>query len=189
METPPQVLNKEHEGNRRDGSASVALYNDPASSQNRETIEHNTGRNTKIWPYFFYFLDTGLASFLLGIENEVQMETHPSKGALFESLVVSEILKQRFNKGQTDNLYFFRDNTGNEVDLVCDFGKTVDLIEVKSGQTVASDFFKGIRYFKKLSADIRHSNVVYGGDESYTRENTRVISWRDLPGFEQPIKF
>ena len=115
------------------------------------------------------------------------METHPSKGALFESLVVSEILKQRFNKGQTDNLYFFRDNTGNEVDLVCDFGKTVDLIEVKSGQTVASDFFKGIRYFKKLSADIRHSNVVYGSDESYTRENTRVISWRDLPGYEQPI--
>ena len=57
----------------------------------------------------------------------------------------------------------------------------------KSGQTVASDFFKGIRYFKKLSADIRHSNVVYGGDESYTRENTRVISWRDLPGYEQPV--
>ena len=133
-----------------------------------------------------YFLDTGLASFLLGIENEGQMETHPSKGALFESLVLSEVLKQRFNKGQTDNLYFFRDNTGNEIDLVCDFGQTVDLIEVKSGQTVASDFFKGIRYFKKLSADIRHSNVVYGGDESYTRENTRVISWRDLPSMINP---
>ena len=103
---------------------------------------------------------------------------------LFESLVVSEVLKQRFNKGQTDNLYFFRDNTGNEVYLICDFGRTVDLVEVKSGQTVASDFFKGIRYFQKLSADIRHSNVVYGGDESYTRENTRVISWRDLPGFK-----
>jgi predicted AAA+ superfamily ATPase len=131
-----------------------------------------------------YFLDTGLASFLLGIENERQMETHPSRGALFESLVVSEVLKQRFNEGQTDNLYFFRDRIGNEVDLVCDFGKTVDLVEVKSGQTVASDFFKGIRYFQKLSADVRHSNVVYGGDESYTRENTRVISWRDLSGFK-----
>jgi uncharacterized protein len=134
-----------------------------------------------------YFLDTGLASFLLGIENEIQMETHPSKGALFESLVISEVLKQRFNEGQTDNLYFFRDRIGNEVDLVCDFGKTVDLVEVKSGQTVASDFFKGIRYFQKLSAGVRHSNVVYGGDESYTRENTRVISWRDLSGFKQPI--
>ena len=134
-----------------------------------------------------YFLDTGLASFLLGIENEGQMETHPSKGALFESLVLSEVLKQRFNKGQTDNLYFFRDNTGNEIDLVCDFGQTVDLIEVKSGQTVASDFFKGIRYFQKLSTDIRHSNIVYGGDKSYIRENTRVISWRDLPGYDQLI--
>jgi predicted AAA+ superfamily ATPase len=134
-----------------------------------------------------YFLDSGLASFLLGIENEKQMETHPSKGALFESLVVSEILKQRFNQGQTDNLYFFRDNTGNEVDLVCDFGQIVDLVEVKLGQTVAGDFFKGIRYFQKLSADIRQSYVVYGGDGSYTRENTRVISWRDLPGFTQPI--
>lgn len=68
--------------------------------------------------------------------------------------------------------------------MVCGFGKTVVLVEVKSGQTVAGDFFKGIRYFQKLSADLKYSSIVYGGDESYTRENTRIVSWRDLPGFE-----
>ena len=108
------------------------------------------------------------------------METHSSKGALFESLVVSELLKQRFNNGRTDNLFFFRDSAGNEADLICDFGNQVDLIEVKSGQTVATDFFKGIRFFQKLSSDIRNSNVIYGGNESFVRENVQVVSWRNL---------
>jgi len=127
-----------------------------------------------------YFLDTGLAALLLDICNENQMKTHPVKGHLFESFVVAEILKHRFNRGQPDNLYFFRDNTGNEVDLICDFGQTVDAIEVKSGQTAAADFFKGLRFFSKLSNNVRQSIVLYGGTGSYVREGFQLTGWRDI---------
>ena len=60
----------------------------------------------------------GLAAFLLDIQNEKQMASHPLKGMLFERFIVSEILKRRFNAGKTDHLYYFRDNVGNEVDLI-----------------------------------------------------------------------
>jgi uncharacterized protein len=127
-----------------------------------------------------YFLDTGLASFLLDINDETQMNTHPIRGALFESFVISEFLKNRFNNGQTDNLFFFRDNTGNEVDLVRDHGQKTDAIEVKSAQTVAPDFFKGLRFFSKLAGETGKRAVIYGGDGSYLREGIHVTGWRDM---------
>ncbi len=127
-----------------------------------------------------YFLDTGLASFLLNINDEKQMNTHPLRGSLFENFVVSEFLKNRFNNGQTDNLFFFRDNTGNEVDLICDHGQKTDAVEVKSAQTIAPDFFKGLRFFSKLSGDIGNRMVIYGGDSSYVREDFHVTGWRDI---------
>lgn len=127
-----------------------------------------------------YFLDTGLASFLLDIQNESQLDRHPLKGALFESFVVSEILKGRFNCGQIDNLYYFRDNVGNEVDLICDYGQTVNPVEIKSGQTVSSDFFKGLLFFSKLTDNISQAWLVYGGEKSYTRNGVRVTSWYDI---------
>ncbi len=127
-----------------------------------------------------YFLDTGMACFLLGIQNPEQLATHPQKGALFESFVVSEMLKARFNSGKTDNLFYFRDNTGNEVDLICDHGNRLVPVEIKSGQTVSQDFFKGLKFFSKLTGTIHKSGLVYGGDKSYERQGTRVTSWRDL---------
>lgn len=128
-----------------------------------------------------YFLDSGLAAFLLDIQHEGQMATHPLRGSLFEGMVMSEMLKQRFNRGMTDNLYFFRDNTGNEVDLILDAGTTVDLVEVKSGQTVAPDFFKGIRYFSRIAGDMAGSaSIVYGGEDGFEREGVSVVGWRKL---------
>jgi len=127
-----------------------------------------------------YFLDTGLAAFLLDIQNARQMAVHPLRGALFENMVLAEILKQRFNTGQTDNLYYFRDNIGNEVDLICNQGVEIDVVEIKSGQTIAADYFKGVRYLARLTNTIRHSILIYGGDKSYTREGIRILAWRDF---------
>ena len=127
-----------------------------------------------------YFLDTGLICFLLDIRNPDQLATHPLKGAIFESYVVSETLKMRFNAGKTDNLFYFRDNTGNEVDLICDHGLHMTLIEIKSGQTVSSDFFKGLSFFSKLSENIRNAAIVYGGDETYERQGTKITTWRHI---------
>jgi len=127
-----------------------------------------------------YFLDTGMACFLLGIQEPDQLATHPLKGALFESFVVSEMLKARFNQGKTDNLYYFRDNIGNEIDLVCDHGLHVVPVEIKSGQTVSRDFFKGLKYFSKLTDAIKNPCLVYGGDNVFEQQGIQVTSWKNL---------
>ncbi len=128
-----------------------------------------------------YFWDTGLAAFLLDIENEKQMATHPLKGMLFESFAASEMAKHRFNAGKTDHLYFFRDNSGNEVDLICDHGIELDAVEIKSGQTVASDFFKGLTFLSDLTDAVRQSFLVYGGEKQFVRgDNIHVTPWRRI---------
>ena len=127
-----------------------------------------------------YFLDTGLACFLLDIQHSGQLAAHPLRGALFESFVVAEMLKKRFNAAQTDNLFIFRDNLGNEVDLLWDQGLKPVPVEIKAGQTVTRDALKGLVYFSKLAQGVETAYLVYGGDESYVRQDVRVTSWRDL---------
>lgn len=127
-----------------------------------------------------YFLDTGLAAFLLEIQNETQIATHPLKGMLFESFIVSEFLKRRFNAGKTDNFYFFRDNIGNEIDLIADHGLGMNAFEIKSGQTVNRSFFKGLSYLSRLTDDVRQSYLLYGGNKNMVRQNIHVVSWRDI---------
>jgi len=129
-----------------------------------------------------YFLDTGLACFLLDIHNPNQLATHPLRGALFESFIVAELLKRRFNTVQTDNLFYFRDNIGNEVDIIWDRSPQPIPVEIKSGQTISRDAFKGLDYFNKLAGGTDSTYLIYGGDESYTRQSVRVTSWRDIGG-------
>ncbi len=83
-----------------------------------------------------YFLDTGLAIWLLGIQNIDQLATHVQRGALFETWVISELLKARYNAGEASNLYFWRDRSGHEVDLLVDHGIHLSPLEIKSGQTI-----------------------------------------------------
>ena len=109
-----------------------------------------------------YFYDTGLASALLGVQNSTQIDVHPFRGPLFENMLVVDFLKTRFNKAKTNNLYFWRDNAGNEVDLLLDNGLSITPIEIKSGQTVTQDYFKGILYWNKLT-QTEGGYVVYGG--------------------------
>ncbi len=127
-----------------------------------------------------YFLDSGLACYLLNIHQPDHLESHPLRGAIFETFVVSELLKKRFNSIKTDNLYFFRDNTGNEIDIILDHGNTTGQVEIKSGQTVNEDFFKGLKFFSKLNREAGNSYIVYGGDKDYERKKSRVISWKRI---------
>lgn len=82
--------------------------------------------------------DTGLASWLLSIETEKAMNLSPMRGPLFENLIVSEMLKSRYNQGKRSNLYFWRDTAGHEVDLVIEKADRLIPAEIKSGQTVTS---------------------------------------------------
>lgn len=127
-----------------------------------------------------YFLDPGLAAYLLNIRTPEQMRIHPLRGFLFESLVISELYKMRYNAGQGDNLYFFRDSAGNEVDIILDHGLQQDILEIKSAQTITSDFFKGLEYLSNLNNSIRNRYLVYGGKEQRNQRETEVLGWRNM---------
>ena len=128
----------------------------------------------------FYFYDVGLASYLIGIENAKQVVTHPLRGALFENLVVAETLKRRFNQGLRSNLSFFRDSRGLECDLLYQTGLGVGAIEIKSGSTVASDYFRSLNRVAELIPDISGKAVVYGGADRQPRSDCEVVPLADL---------
>ena len=128
-----------------------------------------------------YFVDVGLACRLLGIENSEQLRTHPLRGALFETWVISELLKSRFNRGRESNLYFWRDRRGLEADVLINHAHGFSLAEVKSGKTVPANALKNIRALRTLSNDKPGENwMVYGGDQLQQRSDATIIGWRDL---------
>lgn len=127
-----------------------------------------------------YFYDTGLAIALLGVESASQLSLHPFKGNLFENLVIVEFLKRCYNLGKPNNLFFWRDNTGNEIDLVIERGNNRVPVEIKSGQTVMDDFFKGIRFWNKLTGT-EGGFLIYGGDMLQKRSNgVTVVPLKDM---------
>ena len=100
-----------------------------------------------------YFYDVGLACWLLGLRSADQVARDPLFGSLFENLVIMEALKTRFNQGESGEMYFFRDATGNEVDLLIPDGRKLRAVEIKAGATVNADYFRGLRSFAALFPD------------------------------------
>jgi len=128
-----------------------------------------------------YFYDTGVACSLLGITNEQQILQHSAKGPLFENMIVSEMLKERFNVGLQDNLFFWRDKTGNEVDILLDDAGKLTSIELKSGETISQDFFKGLDYFSTLNSNPVKKLLIYGGKLAQNRSDGTVVKpWNYL---------
>ena len=123
-----------------------------------------------------YFYDVGLASYLLGLEDVRQVSRDPLRGNLFENLVVLEALKFRYNQGKRDNLFFYRDSNGNEVDLIAEQGRRLLAIEIKAGSTINPDYFKGLRHFRKAIGTewTVAAGVVYGGDDSQRRSEALI---------------
>lgn len=128
-----------------------------------------------------YFLDTGLACWLLGIRSPEVLALHPSRGALFETWVVAEFVKGRFNLGLPADLYFWRDNNGLEADLIFEIGTRLQPVEIKSGQTVTRDYVRAGQASGRFAGDEALPPwLIYGGNESYERSGIRIIGWRDI---------
>lgn len=128
-----------------------------------------------------YFLDSGLAAWLMGIRDAQTIETHASRGALFETWVVSELYKQRMNTGQAPDLYFWRDSLGHEVDLMTESSSGLKPLEIKSGGTYAKDWADGLKKWQTLAGqDALGASLIYGGDQSFEREQLKVWGWRDV---------
>ena len=128
-----------------------------------------------------YFYDTGVACSLLGIKSAEQIPIHAAKGLLFENMIVNELLKDRFNNGENDNLYYWRDKTGNEVDILTENKGQLTAIELKSGETISNDFFKGLNYFSALETNAIEKILVYGGNQEQKRSNgIHIKPWDKL---------
>ena len=126
-----------------------------------------------------YFVDTGLAAFLLGIRDPEHLSIHAARGALFENFVISELLKRRYNQGLPSNLYFWRNNTGEEVDVVIEQGEKLMPVEIKSSQTFNTDFLAGLKRWTQFAGDAAlPPQLVYGGDDNMIRSGVAVQSWR-----------
>jgi predicted AAA+ superfamily ATPase len=142
----------------------------------------NTGKRLVKSPKL-YFHDVGLAAWLLGIRAPQQVERDPLFGALFENLVIADVLKQQFNRGLPGDLYFFRDAVGNEVDLLLPAGRSFHAIEIKAGATVNPDYFRGLRSFARLFPEaVTSGGVIYGGIQAQPRSDWPVTPWRELAG-------
>jgi uncharacterized protein len=157
-------------------------------------INHNTARSwlslleasfiiTLLQPHFnnfnkrlikaskLYFWDVGLACHLLGVERAEQVASHPLVGALFETYVVTELMKQRLNRVREPRLYYWRDNAGHEVDLLYESADGITPIEIKLGATIQPEAWKGIDYYRSLNPNASPGIVVYGGGEPQERSS------------------
>lgn len=124
-----------------------------------------------------YFYDTGLVCSLLGIRTGDQLTLHPLYGSLFENLIISELKKHSFNRAGNEDLYFWRDNTGHEVDILIEQNNNLLPVEIKSGKTITGEFFNGLNYWRKISGTGR-GIVVYSGEQTQTySDGNQIIPW------------
>ena len=128
-----------------------------------------------------YFYDTGLACALLNLRNVEDLNRHFAKGALFENLIINEILKNQLNRNLSPKNYFWNVSGSHEIDLLLDQGGRLLPIEIKSSRTIGNHFFDGLKYFQTLSGALpTESYLVYGGNEVQKRSIAQVLSWKNL---------
>jgi hypothetical protein len=127
-----------------------------------------------------HFLDTGLLCALLKINKPTDLMQHPLVGNIFESFVFSEFVKKNANFELNTDMYYWRDKTGREIDLLVDNGTNTEAYEVKFGQTISANYFYNLEQYSKISHSKVLGTVIYGGKESQQRSDYKVQSWFDL---------
>ncbi len=113
-----------------------------------------------------YFYDTGLLCYLLEIESEKQYQTSPLRGAIFENMAISELMKAQYNAGRVPNINFFRERSGKEVDAMVKTPEGVHLYEVKAGSTFKPEFTSNMAYVSELLPGPSQRSVIYDGPTS-----------------------
>ncbi len=132
-----------------------------------------------------YLYDSGLLCFLLGIRDAEQLRHHPMRGAVFESWVVSEVMKAHYHRGVSPSVCFFQDRRGLEVDLIVERGgREITAAEIKSGATLAGDFLAPLDSLREMLAEAEgpaiEAALLYGGEQAVTRRGVRIVPWTRL---------
>jgi len=133
-----------------------------------------------------YFIDPGLAAYLLGISDADQAARDPLRGGLYENLMILEVMKSKLNAGLSPELFFYRDSHGNEVDLIVCYKQRYIPIEIKSAATFTPQFIKGIAQFHHAIGDKCAKGIVlYNGQEQHCFHGINVLNpllhsgWKD----------
>ncbi len=127
-----------------------------------------------------YFVDGGLASYLVGIRSSEQLVAHPLRGPLFENAAMSEVIKHSHNRARYAEPSFFRTSDGFECDLLYPTSSGLAAVEIKSGATISAAWFAGLRRMKRTIPDISSAAIVYGGDLSQERTDATAVSLAEL---------
>ena len=129
-----------------------------------------------------YFYDTGLLCFLLGIQNEQQLAVHPLRGNIFENMIVADMMKSYFNRGEQPKLFFYRDKSQKEVDVVSETQFDIlQIYEIKSSTQFNPSFTKGLDYFKNLYGEkVAGSTVIYDGCQELQSQYDGYVNFRKL---------
>jgi predicted AAA+ superfamily ATPase len=139
---------------------------------------HNNFSKRLVQQPKLYFYDTGLLCYLLGIEKPAQLHTHFARGSIFENLIILDLLKSRCNRGLQNNLFFWRDNHGKEVDCIIESASKLYPVEIKSSHTKSLHFFDTIQYYTKLAkGKTGNGFVVYGGKEELALQHGHLLPW------------
>lgn len=135
-----------------------------------------------------YFYDTGLLCSILGIKRKQDLAGHHLRGSIFENHVVSEQIKAQYNRGHRPSIYFWRDHSGHEIDLILERGPGITAVEIKSGATLHPSFFDGLSWFaKQTGLPPSRCALVYGGDQRQSRSAGEVYPWFDTVVSDTPI--
>ena len=128
-----------------------------------------------------YFHDTGLAAWLLGVSDAATLNAHPMRGALFENLAVAEYAKHLRHRGAPGQMFFWRDNIGNEVDLLIDLAGTLWPVEFKSGATFQSEWLRPLQTWQRHAAPLPQGQplLVCGAPGNQVLQGVGVAHWRD----------
>ncbi len=131
-----------------------------------------------------YFYDVGLASYLLGIKDPLQLSGHAAWPYLFESFVVSELIKTRFNAGLNSNLYFWCDSSGNEISIVAERGGALIPIRIKSSQSVSDVDVAILSKWRKLNKQPSlPAGLIYCGQDQMQLKGFTVCPWHEIGEF------
>lgn len=136
----------------------------------------------------YYFIDVGLLAFLLGIEREDQVTRDPLVGSIFENLVVIECLKARLNTASVPNLYFFRDSSGHEIDLIVQLGRELIAAEIKSSATFSLSLIEALNKSTKLTEAISKFYLIYNGSEKKLSKNMTALNFSQSSQIIKKVK-
>ncbi len=128
-----------------------------------------------------YFYDTGLLCYLLNIRKGNLVATNRNYGHIFENFIIAEKYKRALHSNLPVDYYYWRDNHGNEIDLLYEDADSTHIYEIKSSKTISYDMFKGMDFFKKLAKDeVGNQTLIYGGDKDQKRTEYAVKTWKGI---------